>query len=72
MLLRGLGALQSGTAKVFSTIVPHFEARELRHYLHQVLAVFRKTGQDVVRVVERSGLHRAPKLDTTFAYYEGK
>jgi transposase len=52
--------------------VPHFDAQELRHYLHQVMATFRKTGKDVVMVVDRSGIHRAHKLDTTFDHYAGK
>jgi DDE superfamily endonuclease len=65
VVLRVIGAVQSGTSKVFDKIVPHFEAQELRHYLHQVMATFRTTGQDVVMVVARSGIHRAHKLDAT-------
>src|SRR5262249_51729226 len=60
-----LGAVQYGTAKVFYKIVPHVDAQELRQYLHQVMATFRKTGKQVVMVVDRSGIHRAHKLDTT-------
>jgi len=47
VLLRVIGAVQYGTAKVFSTIVPHFDAQELRQYLHQVMATFRKTDKEV-------------------------
>ena len=54
------------------TIVPHFDAQELRQYLHQGMATFSKTGQDVVMVVDRSGIHRAHKLATTFDHYDGK
>src|SRR5512145_2649644 len=72
VLLSVIGAVQYGTAKVFSKIVPHFDAQELRQYLHQVMAVFSKTGKDVVMVVDRSGIHRAHKLDTTFDHYDGK
>jgi len=72
VLLSVIGAVQYGTSKVFSKIVPHFDAQELRHYLHQVMATFSKTGKDVVMVVDRSGLHRAHKLDTTFDHYDGK
>jgi hypothetical protein len=46
-----LGAVQYGTSKVFYKVVPHFDAQELRHYLHQVMATFRTTGKEVVRVV---------------------
>ena len=60
-----LGAVQYGTSKVFSKIVPHFDAQELRPYIHQVMATFSTTGTEVVMVVDRSGLHRAHKLDAT-------
>jgi hypothetical protein len=65
VLLSVIGAVQYGTATVFYTIVPHFAAQERRQYLHHVLATFRNTGKDGVMVVERSGIHRAHKLDTT-------
>ena len=72
VLLSVIGAVQYGTSKVFYKIVPHFDAQELRQYLHQIMATFSKTGTDVVMVVDRSGVHRAHKLDTTFAHYDGK
>jgi transposase len=71
VLLSVIGAVQYGTSKVFSKIVPHFEAQELRQYLHQVMATFQKTGKEVVMVVDRSGIHRAHKLDTTLDHYHG-
>ena len=67
-----IGAVQYGTSKVFSKIVPHVDAQALRPYLHQVMATFSKTKQEVVMVVDRSGIHRAHKLDTTFNHYNGK
>src|ERR687883_1243912 len=48
VLLSVLGAVQYGTAKVFYKIVPHFDAQELRQYIYQVMATFRKTGTQVV------------------------
>jgi hypothetical protein len=36
------------------------------------MATFRKTGTDVVMVVDRSGIHRAHKLDTTFDHDDGQ
>jgi transposase len=36
------------------------------------MAAFSQTGQDVVLVVDRSGIHRAHKLDTTLDHYRGK
>jgi hypothetical protein len=72
VLLSVLGAVQYGTSKIFYKIVPHFDAQELRQYLHQVMATFRTTGKDVVMVVDRSGIHRAHKLDTTFEHYDGQ
>jgi hypothetical protein len=59
-------------AKIGDKIVPHFDAQEFRQYLHQIMATFRKTGKDVVMVVDRSGIHRAHKLDTTFDHYDGQ
>ena len=72
VLLSVIGAVQYGTATVFYKIVPHFDAQELRQYLHQVMATFSTTGKDVVMVVDRSGIHRAHMLDTTFDHYDGK
>jgi hypothetical protein len=72
VLLSVLGAVQYGTSKVFYKIVPHFDALELRQYIHQVMAIFRKTGKEVVMVVDRSGIHRAHKLDTTLEHYHSQ
>jgi transposase len=56
----------------FCKVVPHFDAQELRQYLHQVMATFSKIGKEVVMVVDRSGIHRAHKLDTTLEHYHSK
>ena len=72
VLLSVIGAVQYGTSKVFYKIVPHFDAQELRQYIHQVMAAFRTTGKEVVMVVDRSGIHRAPKLDATLEHYHDK
>jgi DDE superfamily endonuclease len=72
VLLSVIGAVQYGTTKVFYTSVPHFDAQELRQYIHQVMATFRKTGKEVVMVVDRSGIHRAHKLDATLEHYHNK
>jgi hypothetical protein len=66
-----IGAVQYGPSKVFSKIVPHFDAQELRQYLHQVMATCRNTGKEVVMVVDRSGIHRAHTLDATLAHSHG-
>jgi len=71
VLLSVIGAVQYGTAKVFYKIVPHFDAQELRQYMHQVMAIFSKTDKEVVMVVDRSGIHRAHKLDATLEHYHG-
>jgi hypothetical protein len=65
-----MGAVQYGTSKVFSKIVPHCDAQELRQYLQHVMAAFSNTGTEVVMVVDRSGMHRAHKLDATLAHYQ--
>jgi hypothetical protein len=67
-----MGAVQYGTSKVFSNIVPHFDAQELRPYLHQVMATCSTTGTEVVMVVDRSGMHRAPKLDAPLEHSHSK
>ena len=72
VLLSVIGAVQYGTSKVFYKIVPHFDAQELRQYMHQVMATFSKTGKEVVMVVDRSGIHRAHKLDATLDHSQGK
>jgi hypothetical protein len=72
VLLSVIGAVHYGTSKVFSKIVPHFDAQELRQYIHQVMAAFRTTGKEVVMVVDRSEIHRAHKLDATLEHYHDK
>ena len=71
VLLSVLGAVQYGTSKVFYKVVPPFDAQELRQYLHQAMATFRTTGTEGVMVVDRSGIPRAHKLDTTFDHSQG-
>jgi len=72
VLLRVIGAVQYGTSKVFYKIVPHFDAQELRQYLHQVMATFRTTGKEVVMVVDRSGIHRVRWGAGTFRAQRGE
>jgi hypothetical protein len=71
VLLSVMGAVQYGTSKVFSNIVPHFEAQEWRQYLHHVMAVCSKTGTEGVLVVDRRGIHRAHQLATPLDHYHG-
>jgi hypothetical protein len=71
-LLNVIGAVQYGTSRIFYKIVPHFDGQECRQYLHQVMGVFRKTGKEVVMVVDRSGIHRAGKRASTLAHYDGQ
>lgn len=72
VLLSVIGAVQYGTSRVLSKIVPHFDAQEFRQYLPQVMHVLGKTGTEVVMVIDRSGIHRAHKLDTTLDHYHGR
>jgi transposase len=72
VLLSVIGAVQYGTSKVFYKIVPHFDAQEFRQYIHQVMARFRTAEKEVVMVVDRSGIHRAQKLDATLEHYHDK
>jgi transposase len=72
VVLSVIGAVQYGTSKVFSKVVPHFDAQELRQYIHQVMATFRTTEKEVVMVVDRSGIHRAHKLDSTLEHWHGQ
>jgi hypothetical protein len=52
--------------------VPHFDAQELRQYIHQVMATLGKTEKEVIMVAARSGIHRAKKLASTFAHGHGQ
>jgi transposase len=66
-----MGAVQYGTSKVFSTIVPHGDAQAWRHSLHQVMATFSTTKKEVVMVVDRRGSHRAHKRAATLDHEQG-
>ena len=68
-VLSVIGAVQYGTSKVFYKIVPHFETEGFRQYIHQVMALFRHTGKEVVMVADRSGIHRAHKLAPTLTHW---
>jgi transposase len=72
VLLSVIGAVQYGTSQVFSKIVPHFDTEAWRQYIPQVMHLFGKTDQEVIMVVERSGIHRAKKLASTLAHYVGQ
>jgi hypothetical protein len=72
VLLHVIGAVQYGTSRVFYKVVPHFDAQAFRQYIHQVMAIFGHTGKEVVMVADRSGIHRAHKLDSTLEHYHGK
>ena len=69
VLLSVIGAVQYGTSSVLYKIVPHFDPEGLRQYIHQVMALFRHTGKEVVMVADRSGIHRAKKLASTLAHW---
>jgi hypothetical protein len=67
-----IGAAQYGTTNVFYTIVRHVDAQELRPSIHSVMATFRTTEPEVVRVVDRRGIQRAHTLDTTLDHARGQ
>jgi DDE superfamily endonuclease len=69
VLLSVLGAVQYGTSKVFSKVVPQFDTAGFRQYIHQMMALFGHTGQAVVMVGDRSGIHRAHTLASTLAHW---
>jgi transposase len=69
VLLSVIGAVQYGTSRVIYKIVPHFDTEGLRQYIHQVMALFRHTGKEVVMVADRSGIHRAHKLASTLTHW---
>jgi transposase len=63
-----IGAVQYGTSKVFYKVVPHFDTEGFRQYIHQVMALFGRTGKEVVMVADRSGIHRAHRLASTLTH----
>jgi hypothetical protein len=70
-LLSVIGAIQYGTSKVVSKIVPHFDTEAWRQDSHQVRHIFGTTDKEVMMVVDRRGIHRATKLASTLAHYAG-
>jgi transposase len=70
VLLSVIGAVQYGTSKVFSKVVPHVDTEGLRQYIHQVMALFGHTGKAGVMVADRRGIHRAKKLASTLAHWQ--
>src|SRR5262245_18645650 len=69
VLLSVIGAVQYGTSRVIYKIVPHFDTEGFSQYIHQVMALFRHTGKDVVMVADRSGIHRAHMLASTLTHW---
>jgi hypothetical protein len=72
VLLSVMGAVQYGTSRVFYKLVPHFDAQAFQQYIHQIMRVFGPSGKEVVMVADRSGIHRAHKLEATLKHYQGK
>jgi len=70
VLLSVIGAVQYGTSKVCYKVVPHFDTEGFRQYIHQVMALFGRTGKEVVMVADRSGIHRAHKLASTLTHWQ--
>jgi hypothetical protein len=70
--LNVIGAVQYGTCRVLYKIVPPFDTQDLRPSLPQVMAIFGKTGKEVVMGMDRSGIHRAHKLASTLEHYHGQ
>lgn len=72
VLLYVIGAVQYGTSRVIYKVVPHFDAIEYRQYIHQMMSAFGASGKKVVMVTDRSGIHRAHKLDSTLTHYQDR
>jgi hypothetical protein len=74
VLLSVRGAVQYGTNKVFWKVVPHFDPYAFRQFIHQLMHTFGQhtPARPVVLVVDRSGIHRAKALQSTFAPYQGR
>ena len=53
----------------FYKVVPQFDTEGFRQYIHQVMALFHHTGQEVVMVADRSGIHRAHRLASTLTHW---
>ena len=64
-----MDAVQYGTSKVFSKVVPQCDTAGFRPYIHQGMARLRHTGKEVVMVADRSGLHRAHRLASTLPHW---
>jgi DDE superfamily endonuclease len=69
VLLSVIGAVQYGTSKVFSKVVPQFDTEGFRQDIHQIMALFRHSGKEVGMVADRSGIHRAQKLASTLTHW---
>src|SRR5215510_6754156 len=69
VLLSVIGAVQYGTSRVIYKSVPHFATEGVRQYIPQVMALFGRTGKEVVMVADRRGIHRAKKLALTLAHW---
>jgi hypothetical protein len=72
VLMQVIGAVQYGTSRVFYKLVPHFDAQECRQYIHQIMQVFGSRGKEGIMVTDRSGIHRAHKLDATLEHDQGQ
>jgi DDE superfamily endonuclease len=70
VLLSVLGALQYGTNKVFWKVVPHCDTYEFRQFIHQLMHTLGQHAPalQVVRGVDRSGIHRAKALQAPFVH----
>ena len=52
--------------------MPHFDTTGFRQFIHQIMAQVATEEKDVVMVADRSGIHRAKALQSTFDHYQGR
>ena len=52
--------------------VPHYDAEELRPYIHHVMALFSSTAAAVDVATDRSGIQRVKKLSSTLVHEHGR
>jgi putative transposase len=72
VLLCVIGTIQYLTSRALFKIVPHFDAKEFKQFLYQVMNYYAKENKMVIMIADRNWIHKAKLLRSFLALYLGK
>jgi transposase len=72
VLLCVVGIVQYLTSKVLFKIVPHFDGKEFKQFLYQIIHCYKNENKKIVMILDLSWIHKAKTLKSFLALYQDK